>query len=75
MVLGVVLLVVGLVAIATGSAVTRRRLVEHFGSAEPEVLEQAEGTGVVPLWVTGLVLGGWAVALAGLAVGLVDLVG
>jgi hypothetical protein len=71
----VVLLLAGLAAIGTGSAITRRRLVEHFGSAEPEVLDQAEGTGVVPFWVSAMVLGGWVLALAGIALVAYELVG
>lgn len=74
MLTAVLLVVLGIVLIATGSAITRRRFRAEFGTADESVLEAAEEAGILPWWVTTMVLGGWALVLAGVVLAVVTAV-
>ena len=65
MVTGIVVVVVGLVLIATGSSLTRSRLRAEYGRADESVLDAAEEAGLLPWWITTMVLGGWALVVLG----------
>lgn len=70
---GLVALIAGLVLIAWGSAITKRTLRAEYGRADEDVLDAAEEAGLLPWWVTTMVLGGWALVIGGVLVAVVGL--
>ena len=64
----------GVLLIAVGSGITRRRFRAEFGTADESVLEAAEEAGLLPWWVTTMVLGGWLAVLGGVVLAVVEAV-
>ena len=64
---GLGLVIVGLAAIALGSAAAKKRVIAAYGRVDAETRERAEEDGVVPGWATALVLLGYL----GIVVGVV----
>lgn len=61
-----ILVVVGLLLIAVGGGISKRRIRSTFGGLDPTAVRMAEGSGVVPGWVSMLVLLGWLGVIVGL---------
>ena len=67
----VLVVLAGLALIAVGSSITRRTLRAEYGKADESVLDAAEEAGLLPWWVTAMVLGGWALVIAGIVLAVV----
>jgi hypothetical protein len=70
---GLALLVAGLIAIAGGSAVAKRRVRAEYGVVDAETSERAEEEGIVPGWATALVLLGYLGVIVGVILGIIGL--
>ena len=65
-----IVLIVGVLLIATGGGLSKRRIKSTFGNMDSTSIELSEGTGVIPKWVSMLVLLGWL----GVVVGVVGVI-
>ncbi|MCY4516843.1 MAG: hypothetical protein OXB99_06355 [Acidimicrobiaceae bacterium] len=68
---GVVIAVLGMVAMCTGGRITSNRIRQHHGSdifRSKAATHATAGTGVVPRWVSSLTLAGWAGLIVGVIV-------
>lgn len=63
--MGWVFVIAGVALVLTGGLLTRARVRRAFGEVDEFSMKIAQGSGVVPKWVSLLVLAGWPVALIG----------
>ena len=60
-----IVFVVGVLLIAIGGRMSKRRIRSTFGKVDSTSIQLSEGTGVVPRWVSMLVLLGWLGVVGG----------
>lgn len=65
---GVLLLVLGVVMVVSGMQITKTRVRGEYGEINSQTMRMSEGAGLVPSWVSALVLGGYAVSIVGVLV-------
>lgn len=65
---GVVLIIVGIIALITSAVLTNKYVTGTFGEVTPASMRMSEGTGVVPSWVSLINLAGWTTAAIGAVV-------
>lgn len=70
---GLALLVAGLVSIALGSSVAKKRVMAEYGRIDDETQELAEEAGIVPGWATAMVLLGYLAVVVGFILAVVGL--
>lgn len=73
MVVGLAGVVIGVVAIVSGARITRSYIVARFGDVNELTIGASEGTGVVPKWVSAVVLLGWLTSALGVVIGLISM--
>lgn len=66
------LAILGAVAVVVAGVITTRLVTRTFGDSSRFSMMSAQGTGVVPSWVSLINLGGWALIVVGLIVGVVS---
>jgi len=67
--------IAGIVMIAWGASEGKKRIQERFGELTPVTRNLSEGTGVVPLWISWVVILGWIGLAVGLIGGLIQISG
>ena len=68
MTFGIVCLVAGVVLAMVGSLKSARRVRQAHGDVNPYTVRMSEGTGVVPAWLSLLVLIGYVAIIVGAVV-------
>jgi hypothetical protein len=71
-VVGLLIAAVGVVAVVAGGALTKARIRSTFGTLNTGSVKASEGTGVVPSWISTLVLAGYAAVAIGLVVAVIS---
>jgi hypothetical protein len=67
--------IIGILLIGFGANESRKRIDGHFGELTPSSKELSIGSGVVPTWISPLVLAGWISLVAGVAGGFFQMFG
>lgn len=68
MTFGVICLIAGVVLVLVGNAKSAQRVKRAHGDVNPYSVKLSEGTGVVPKWLSFVVLIGYVVIVVGLIV-------
>lgn len=67
--------IIGIVMIGWGSSESKKRIEDRFGELTPTTRDLSEGTGVVPPWISWVVILGWIGLVVGIVGGLVQISG
>ena len=65
--------IAGIVMIAWGATESKKRIEDRFGELTPMTRNLSEGTGVVPAWISWVVILGWIGLVVGLIGGVIQI--
>jgi len=65
--------IIGILMIGWGASESRKRIESRYGELNPVSKKLSEGTGVVPSWISLVVLLGWISLMVGVLGGLFQL--
>lgn len=67
--------VIGIVMIGWGARESKKRIEDRFGELTPMSRNLSEGTGVVPAWISWVVIFGWLALVVGVIGGIIQISG
>lgn len=70
---GLIIIAVGVVLVALGAMITRAKVKGTFGDINEGTKYLSQGTGVVPAWVSLMVLLGWLAIAVGVVWAIVEM--